>query len=260
MRRPHLIIGLLVAAMALLDACTWIGRSGHPNFVEWPTMILPCLALSQASLTAVWIGLGRSRWAVRGVVGTLLLGAIAAMFWQDGEPFKDDITIIAIQSLLIIASLVVLRWSGFRLVNLPYDDDLVRSQAKPMPWQFSVANILQLTAAVAVVSAVLTQIVGWSSNLLLFLIFAAAFAVPVPVLAWAILTTGRLSLRIAIAVMVAGTAAGSWFFWWPWAAVSLAVFCISQFALISLALVAVRISGYRFVRQRTIQSQEPACQ
>ena len=113
MRRPQLIIGLLIAAMALLDACTWIGRSGHSNFVEWPTMILPCLALSQASLTAVWIGIGRIKWVLRGVVGTLLLGAITAMLWQDGDSLKDAITIVAFQSLTIVASLVALRWSGF---------------------------------------------------------------------------------------------------------------------------------------------------
>src|SRR6478752_8371838 len=130
MRRPHLIIGLLIAAMALLDACTWIGRSGHSNFVEWPTMILPCAALSQASLTAVWIGIGHSKWVLRGIVGTLLLGALTALLWQDGDTLKDEITIVAIQSLLIVASLVALRWSGFRLVNLSDEDGFDRSATK----------------------------------------------------------------------------------------------------------------------------------
>ena len=260
MRRPQLIIGLLVAALALLDACTWIGRSGRSTFVEWPTMILPCLALSQVSLTAVWIGLGRSQWALRGAVGSLLLGALTAMFWQDGDSFKDDLTVVALQSLMIVASLIVLRWCGFRVVNLSDADGFDRSPTKQKPWQFSLANILQLTAAVAVVTAVLTQIIGWSGNLLLLVIFAATFAVPVPVLAWAILAARSLGLRAAIAVAVAGIAAGSWLCWWPWEEASVAGFCIGQFVLISLALIAVRISRYRFVRQRAIPEDKLAGQ
>ena len=261
MRRPQLIIGLLVAAMALLDACSWIGHSGHSNLVEWPTMILPCLALSQISLTAVWIGLGRSKWVLRGVVGTLLLGALTVMLWQDGDSLKDEITIVAFQSLLIVALLAALRWSGFRLVNLSDEDGFDRSATKKNPWQFSLANLLQLTAAVAVVTAVLTQIVGWSLNVWLLLIFAATFAVPVPVLAWALLTARNLGMRMAIAVAVSGMAAGSWLFWWPWETVRVAGFCIGQFVLIGLALVAVRISGYRFVRQPQIPDHdELACQ
>ena len=51
-------------------------------------------------------------------------------------------------------------------------------------------------------------------------------------------------------------AAGSWFFWWPWETVRLAGFCISQFVLISLALIAVRISGYRFLRQLQIPDHD----
>jgi len=247
--------------MALLDACTWIGRSGHSNFVEWPTMILPCAALSQASLTAVWIGIGHSKWVLRGIVGTLLLGALTALLWQDGDTLKDEITIVAIQSLLIVASLVALRWSGFRLVNLSDEDGFDRSATKKKPWQFSLANLLQLTAAVAVVSAVLTQIVGWSLNRWLLLIFAATFAVPVPVLAWALLTAQGLGLRMAIAVAVSGIAAGSWLCWWPWEPAGVAGFCIGQFVLIGLALVAVRISGYRFLRQPQIPyHDELACQ
>src|SRR5204863_9596492 len=158
----------------------------------------------------------------------------AALLWHSGNSFKADITLIALQALMIVASLIALRWSGFRLVNLSDEDGLDRSATKKNPWQFSLANLLQLTAAVAVVTAVLPQIVGWSLNIWLLLIFAATFAVPVPVLVWALLTARGLGMQTAIAVAVSGIAAGSWMFWWPWEPAGIAGFCIGQFVLIGL--------------------------
>ena len=139
-------------------------------------------------------------------------------------------------------------------MNLSDGDGFDGSANKKRPWQFSLDNLLQLTAAVAVVTAVLTQIVGWSLNVWLLMIFAATFAVPVPVLAWALLTPRCLGLRTAIAVVVSGIAASRWLFWWPWEPAGVAGFCIGQFVLIGLALVAVRISGYRFCGNRRFRT------
>ena len=117
-------------------------------------------------------------------------------------------------------------------------------------WQISVAQILVLTGQIAVLAAIALRVgrpqLDWYMVWLDTRIFLR-FALPVPLFAWAILSSKRVAPRFTIAAIVAAMVIMFWpLVWsnsrWMWK------FTAAYLAILALSLVVVRIAGYRFAR------------
>jgi hypothetical protein len=256
MRPSHVILLLLILAHLLLVLCfrltfdpDWCYAKG-PEHVCW----LEVFVTAQASLVAIWGAIGRSSILIR-IPGVLLAfcGLSTILLFDAKEAqllFQAWSIMFVVQALMEIIPLAGLRWFGFKFIS-PLDTVSAETKNAPRNWQFSVANMLFLTAGIAMLAAAWLRAgafrVDWGWVQLSAMI-VARFALPVPLLVWALLSPRRVETRLTVAVIVAVAIVAIWpMMWsnsrWMWA------FTTAQFSVVALSLLVVRIAGYRFARQ-----------
>lgn len=251
MRWPRPIIGLLIVANILADLCFWLINPFGPQSrgPEWVGVIFLALVLSQASLLAVWVAIGRSSLPIRVLIAAtgiavLYMGLLPQRSPSDGDPiillFVEQMAVIAIPLAILLAA-------DFRL-RLTDDLAATKVNSRKSPLQFSIFNILQWTAAAAIAVAVSTHLIIPSRAGLVVTLFAAAVGIPVPLLVWSALSTTTPSWKLVAAAAVAGSAGLALATWLPRDSTPVLSMCFVQFMFVGAALYVARLSGFRFAR------------
>jgi hypothetical protein len=257
MRPTHVILLLLILAHLLLVLCfrltldeDWYYTKSRPG-IGW----LDALVIAQVSLVAIWAAIGRTSILIRLPGAMVLICGLAAIvlvpfqlvslsliFWA------NLISFIA-QAAIIIVSLFTLRVCGFQLFE-PSPKGSEVSERAGRRWQFSVAQVLVLTGEIAILAAVALRIgkpeIEWELVWHMTKVMLQ-FAIPVPLLVWAILSPCNLGPRIGVATAATAVVIAFWPIYWTTSHLTWKS-TIAQIAVLAVSLVVVRIAGYRFAR------------
>lgn len=151
--RPMLIV-LLIAAWAIVDVLLashghWLGgRLGFEAEITVRVVLLGCY-LAQLSTLAGWLALGGGRVIVRGTASACGFILLHGLLWLFNGDHGNNIWLVvdSVFSVIVLGPLVAARAWGLRLhiAELPADSPR---------FQFSIANILYLTTATAIVLAI----------------------------------------------------------------------------------------------------------
>lgn len=254
MNQRRLLISLLVLATVCVDCAvvlpTGSRQAGFPS-LSW--ILASALQLSQVSLAAAWLALGRTPGPAR------LLGMVAVVAgWSCAMAARRGAAGLEVWTVLLLAQtggvggpLLVARWLGLGLGEVSTDLQSQSPAARAKKWQFSIAYLLGWTTALAVALSAL-RCVGPFESLPFWYALARASVVEVTgsaalawVALWAVLGARRRAMGM-ISVGVVGVlcvAAGQ----------RLSAYVLSWYlpqtlleALLLLGMLAVcRTAGYR---------------
>ncbi len=199
------MIGLLVLATVLVDAVA-VTAAGRQSHFPHPTVILAwALQLSQVSLTAVWLALGKTSGPLR-LIGVVVVLAVwnwmLAALPSAPEPEALAVLLMA-QTMAVSLPLLAARWMGLGLVYVSRASEAGDSVAGPERLQFSIAYLLGWMTALAVMLGTLQYIASYDSLPFGYLpqSFLAVFLVGRAVMAWAALWTVLGTRRSAIRIV-----------------------------------------------------------
>jgi hypothetical protein len=260
----RLLIGLLLLATVLVD-CALVKTVGPFPLTLHPTRLFAwTLQLSQVSLMAIWLALGRTSGPLR-LMGTVMVVALWSWALADYAPRDVHLKVSAIDltalTVAVSVPLLVARWLGLRLVDVssaPEAEDLAGGSRR---FQFSIAYLLGWITALALMLGMLQYVTPfWNlqmgrHNALWALSVewrGAVFRIGHAALAWsalwAVLGKRRPVVRILTLCAVGGTAVITTFLANPrfagGIACVLALFSLEALLLIS-PLVVFRVAGYR---------------
>jgi hypothetical protein len=284
MRRVRLLVVLLVVATLVVDlAVVSAVVAMHPivpALFSHPAVIaLFALGMAQVGLIAIWTGFARRSLPWRILVLVLTIGLWTRILaWTIG-PLSDiehafmvnNLTRLLLgQSLVIVASLCVIRLRGVRLVRA--DDGYLSEPDAPGGGrlQFSLGYLLSWITVLAVILGLaqyalpfqgiwgLLTPISWDDT-----VYVVTHAGLVLAALWAVLGTGRPWVRCLVAVLAiaatsvanhlaTGLAGTLWFY---------AVLCILQLIWVMASLSVFRVAGYRMTRMRRapqVQAEDPA--
>ncbi len=164
MRGSRLLIGLLVLATVLVDFCVLAIAEDRP--FPHPSLILAwALQLSQVSLMAVWLALGRTTGPLR-LIGAVVVAAIwswaLARLPAAPQPASWAV-LLAAQTVVVSVPLLVGRWLGLGLVDGSSAPEAEDSAAEPKRLQFSIAYLLGWMTALAVMLGTLQYIAPYDT-------------------------------------------------------------------------------------------------
>jgi hypothetical protein len=232
------LAGLVICHVALGCALAFWTRphSSSALWLSWP------LILCEISMLAVWVSLANTfQWR-------RLIGAVAGLFYlwvlMDAAAGVHDIDVLILVCGLFFVTLFVmvsLRFTKLRLRQLDLDVPLPATVA----FQFSIRQMMALTAVIAILFAIARSGLGW------FLVLDTTFlALPTLLATWAALGLGLLRLRIPFALvaciavgLISGFIHQAWMPYRFWLTVTLTQ------GIFSLAsLLVVRTCGYRLLR------------
>ena len=211
MRTPRFLVMLLLLATVLVTgvALSWAGQ--QEDFPHVSLMVVWALQLSQISLAAVWLGLGKGPFPLR-LGGTVI--AVGLWSWLlSGLPKAGSVdqwaVLLAVQTVTVSVPLLVVRSLGLELSDpssaAESDDDEDRSPR----FQFSIAYLLGWMTTTAVVLSTVQCIVPEGSlplDMVLnasLAIFLAGRALIALTAVWAALGT-RGPAVVIVAPVVAG--------------------------------------------------------
>lgn len=230
----------------------WLGDLDVPNF------FLLALVFAQASLAGVWVGISTYPLAQRIAFALVWIG-LAAGILLAVVITTDDLDSYVYLCLFLCAHAgvvaILLLVARMRRAALERDGILVSKGHL----QFSIANVLVLTAASALVLALNARF-GWFERhvRLSDSIAVAALAFPVVGAVWAILGTGRFGFRLVgllgavlIGMLLFVGGIGGQYAMALWTFTFLTV-------LVAIPLFIFRRLGYRFTRRRSSDVQENA--
>lgn len=246
MRSSRLLIGLLIATFVVSEWCLWLSTHNSRTlfFPTLPEIIFFGLVFSQVSLLSAWAAIGGGSLMLQVILGVIgIAGSWAILPGDDNQALG---LLLLEQSLFIFLAMLVARLSGFRLQSLRLSADHAAAEKK---WQFSIANILQATTLAAAIAAVITRLTlsgrdAWEATWL-----GAAFGAPVPPLSFAILSPGRKLLWVPISIVTIFVAVGSLQFFYSPEGTLVMLLCLGQTVVVGLALLIVRLAGYRLIRR-----------
>ena len=263
MRRPGLLIALLIVATVLVDLVALSVAPSRPELPHPAIIVLFSLSMAQVSLVALWAGLaGKSApWRVIGLVlvvvlWTALLAAVLdyaspreiASFWT---------VLLLAQAVAIFMPLSVARAVGLRMVSVGDLDAVKAASTGRSRLQFSLGYLLAWTTAVAVTLGLLKYTVDYRTLFpypgvwwKLFVLAVGHAAIALAAL-WALLGTRWLGLRLPALFLITAAAivCDSWLarldpFW------ASALLCLVQALWLAGSLWVFRVCGYRVVRRR----------
>ena len=269
LHQRKLLIGLLLAAILAVDAAVGAAVFDHRHDARWPDFLVDlwgALALSQTALVAIWAGFGRSYVAIR--VATLMGTAVgwgallvSSLEWFGSAPWSEMAfsvwtSTLSCQALMICLPLGLARLSGFGIAS-PGDN---AGRAGPLRrFQFSIANLLAWTTAVAVILGFVSclrepfrQAAKASGGISWVPLSKFCFGQAVVGLAvlWGALGTGRRGWRAAALV---GAFVAAIFVHDRWADMTIdsvsryGQLCLLDAALIFGPLWVFRVAGYRVI-------------
>ena len=264
MRRPGLLIALLIVATVLVDlvALSAVVSSGkeepHPALI-----VLFSLSMAQVSLVALWAGqAGKSApWRVIGLVLVIVLWSAllaVALSYAPPEAIASIWTVLLLmQAVAVFVPLSVARAVGVRLVSVDDLDAIEEGGTGRRRLQFSLAYLLGWITAVAVTLGLLKYTVDYRTlspypglwwKLFVLAVGNAAIALAV---FWALLGTRWPGLRIPSLCLLTAAAIASdrWLgdlnpFW------AISALCLIQALWLAGSLGVFRVCGYRVVRRR----------
>jgi hypothetical protein len=263
-QRRWLLLGIVVLAALATDG-TIVCVLRHDPFPEpeWLGIAIFAAVLGQASMLALWAGLGGRPGPWRMTAAIVALGALAGALWSRRD--TDEIGFflffgyLALTQLLVMSVLLTAgRLWGLELRDVAANDGAAAELGRPW-FQFPIRAIMSWTAAVAVLLAVshylpldpFQEIIGdWTVSLAIFtssaLVALGAF--------WIALGARWSVARYA--VLVATTIVG---IVWLYVAVredsalwEFFVFFLTQIVYIAASLWLVRLAGYRLAWRRRV--------
>jgi len=264
MRGSRLLIGLLLLATVLVDWAVVETVGPFPLTLHPTRLFALTLQVSQVSLMAIWLALGRTSGPLR-LMGAVMVVALWSWALADYAPRDVHLKVSAIDltalTVAVSAPLLVARWLGLRLVNVSSASEVEDLAGGLKRFQFSIAYLLGWITAVAFMLGMLQYVtpfwnlrLGYHNALWgLFLEWrSVVFRIGRAALAWsalwAVLGNRRPVVRILTLCAVGGTAATTTFLANPGHAGGfayvLALFLLEAMLLIS-SLVVFRIGGYR---------------
>ena len=272
MRRPGLLITLLIVATVLVDL---VALSVVPRPPEGPhpaMMVLYSLSMAQVSLVALWAGLGgkSAPWRVIGLVlvvvlwSALLAAVLSYSFTLPREIASLWTVVLLVQAVAVFISLSVARAVAVRLVSVDDLDSVEKGGTGRSRLQFSLAYLLGWTTAVAVTLGLLKYTVDyrtlspWLSTWRQLSVLAVGNPAIALVALWALLGSRWLGLRVLLLCLTAAAAIASerWLaarspFWVP------ALLWLVQALWLAGSLAVFRVCGYRVVRRRSTGHAAP---
>jgi len=263
MRRPGLLIALLIVATVLVDLVALSVAPSRPEGPHPGMILLFSLLMAQVSLVALWAGLaGRSApWRVIGLVLVVALWSALLAVVLDYAPPVNIASIWTVlllaQALAVFVPLSVARAMGVRLVSLDDLDAVEERGIGRSRLQFSLAYLLGWTTAVAVTLGLLKYTVDYRilppylgawRQLSVVAVGNASMALAV---LWALLGARRPGLRVLLLCLTTAAAIASdrWLAGMDpfWASASL---CLGQALWLAGSLAVFRVCGYRVVRRK----------
>ncbi|HEY2882762.1 MAG TPA: hypothetical protein VGJ15_10020 [Pirellulales bacterium] len=243
---PRVVV-LLIIASGLLDIFFWNANPAS-SWPDWITVWFVALIYSQISLLAAWLAVGRAWFMFRMLFSSLGFAFIYLLIPGENFDVNGLVYLCFAQGLLVSLLMLVLRAIGFQIsLRGPENSE---PDSKSVQFQFSIVQILLVTTALAICTAIgvrlkLEEKILWEGAWL-----AVSFGAPAPFIFWAVLAESIRILRmIAVLVLLAGMAILLAMFWpEQFECVLLAAICGLQYALCIASLFVVRRAGYRFTR------------
>jgi len=271
MRRPRLLIALLLAASVLVDLAVLLAarRSevGNVYPIIQPAVVLDGLRAGQVSLIAMWLALGRTPGWLRLMATVAVIAAWecafrcaypSALWWW--------MEISAGQVIAVAVPLLITRLFGLQLVNLAVGPTAEQPAARRR-FQFSILDLLGWMTAVAVTLGMFKLmwarvdfpgvLLSWDFEYVVVIGTDAAVA---PAGLWTALGTRRFPLRVAVLMLTCfaaicgtevcfGVSVPDVYFY----------FCSLILTLLG-SLAVVRVAGYRIVRAAAFPPLPPGTQ
>ncbi len=151
MRPSRFLIGLLIGTFALANISLWVGsRETH---AEVPFLLYLGVLLTQVSLLAAWMAVGRGKLVFQIIAGGI--GIAAAWEFLPIQENRQNFGLLLLgQSLIVFLVMMVARLAGYRLQSI---QDVAAPSALERAWQFSLTDILQATTLAAVLAAIIVR-------------------------------------------------------------------------------------------------------
>ena len=256
MNQSRLLIGLLLAATLALD-CAVLANAGTHELSPHPVLILAwTLQLSQTSLMAVWLAVGKTSvpWRLTAAVTAVGLWSCALTTLPDAPAVAQRAVLLTLQTIAVAVPLLLMRPLGLSLIDAAAKADAGHSTFGRRRLQFSILTMIGWTTALAVILSTAKSMapddpftlgVGLDVSVAVFLVGRGAVALAA---AWAVLGRRWSSWRIAVlpvAVVAAialqplprsSSADGSRY---------LAMLCLLEVLLLLGPLGVVRVAGFR---------------
>ena len=251
-----MLIGLVVLATVLVDCAVVVAARRQGDFPHPIPILAWALQLSQVSLMAIWLALGKTSGPLRlmGVVGVTALWSWALAALPAAEDAKVWVVVLMAQTVVVSVPLLAARSLGLRLVDGSSASKAEDTATGPKRWQFSIAYLLGWMTALAVMLGTLQYIASYDSLPFGYLpkSILVVFLVGRALMAWAALWTVLGTRRSAIRILTL-CAAGATTVTITWLANPLfaggffyLLGLILLEALLLLGLLAVfRMAGYR---------------
>lgn len=163
--------------------------------------------LAIAAALAIWLAFGNQTLMWRTIWATLGASVVALEFCAtSGELESEWLGLVWVVLVTIAAIFAFARWLGFRLMDTTHG-----GRIRPEEMQFSVAQLMTLTAVIASIAAVarmLAPLVATINALMFGIAIALCLGVLALVAVWATLRSEISRVRLSTLVVVAIAAAG----------------------------------------------------
>lgn len=263
-RQSGFRVGLLLAALAAIDLALFVAADKTSGPSDASAIALYGLLFGQFSLFAIWSALGTLHGLLRLVgaaAGTSLMALVLGQLHNNGWLW---LTLLLLHLITIAAPLLAIRWKwGLQFGRTP--ETAEPSGAQPASAthrvrqvQFSLKHLMLAITAIAITTGIL-RLVGLAAPNALqsirngifgeVLLIGGCFAIVGLAAVWSGLGSGRLMLRLIVALVVTGgTSVTLWWFFRGPDRILGAITAIQGLEL-ALALATLRTAGYRLLRQ-----------
>ncbi|HWB09097.1 MAG TPA: hypothetical protein VG826_07735 [Pirellulales bacterium] len=258
-RPSRLFIILAGSHLAVGGTLTLLAREFYDD-VELLIVLLVGLVVAQAGLVSLWAVFSADRrlfrWLGASSAGLLLIGELvtAGRSWHDATQIFWAVIWVLAPLFLVVLLALLLRRRNVRCTS-PREIPIAASREGI---QFSIAHILSLTFAVAVLLTVARALHGTNdlesvvSAALVAVLIGVLFAVQTISCLWATLGLGRWLWRLLLPLSLAAVGAGLLLYAGGDAAdrfATLIGLTEGQTIVVIATLIAVRLAGYRLIRQ-----------
>jgi hypothetical protein len=260
MRRPRLLIGLLLLATVLVDVAVLALRPDPPRRPAILEAVSYALYFSQVSMTAIWLGLGQTASLLRTIGSLLLLSGLAAFFsWLDRTDVADAIVATGMFAGAVAIPLLVARPPGLHITRVDPAGGAGSALLQPERLQFSILYLLGLMTGLAVILGTLKCLAAYDEQLLNYAVqpglicMSAGFGLVACAAIWGALGNRWMAVRMVAFVAAVLAAYGGHLAlnpdhlleWWV-----MLLFALEA-ALLFGSLWVFRVAGYRVVFRRT---------
>lgn len=217
MKPSGVLIALLVLAAVVVDYAVLTAAQRRMHLPDPAVTLALALGLSQVSLAAIWLALGR-RPAFLRLIGT----AVVVAAWTrslaslpDSPHVEMWAAWLTAQTAAVSLALLVARSRGLGMTDVPAGEETETPTARAKRLQFSILHLLGWMTAVAVVLGMLkclppSYALGWNSFFDSHTaVFVGSHVVVAWTALWTALGTGRPAVRLVALPLATITAFGA---------------------------------------------------